>query len=248
MDPVSFSDEPMTDDPITMSYDFSFDKKSLLLILGGSVAIGILLFFAGFIVGWDRGKYAARLTLKDEDTAKTVQKQPPADNRSAGAASVVAPAPQTKPAAAPSEENKAPAAPDTKPEKPVSTAASASQLETPSPSGSQTKPAARAAPEKSSPSEPASSAGESADAAADQSSFSLQLGAFQNENNALRLKNDMKSRGYPVFVFNTLDAGGRVWHTVRIGRYSDMKKALEAATTFAEKEKIPVFVRPLNEL
>src|SRR5437868_3972531 len=39
-----------------MSYDFSFDKKSVLLIVVGCAAIGLLLFFAGFIVGLDRGK------------------------------------------------------------------------------------------------------------------------------------------------------------------------------------------------
>src|SRR5881227_2779432 len=39
-----------------MSYDFSFNKKSVILIVIGCVVIGVLLFFAGFIVGVNRGQ------------------------------------------------------------------------------------------------------------------------------------------------------------------------------------------------
>src|SRR5205823_13440730 len=39
-----------------MSYDFSFSNKSLILIIAGCVAVGLLLFFAGFIIGLDRGQ------------------------------------------------------------------------------------------------------------------------------------------------------------------------------------------------
>src|SRR5215467_463530 len=55
-----------------MSYDFSFDKKSIFFILGGSVAIGVLVFFAGFIVGWDRGTEDARLEFEKQNPASPV--------------------------------------------------------------------------------------------------------------------------------------------------------------------------------
>ena len=103
---------------------------------------------------------------------------------------------------------------------------------------------AQAAPEKLAL--PQTSSGD--DPPGDDPAFSLQLGAFQNEHNALRFKDDLKSRGYPAFVFNTPDAGGRVWHTVRLGHYPDMKKAAAAAAVFTGKEKLPAFVRPGNEL
>ncbi|HEY6350628.1 MAG TPA: SPOR domain-containing protein [Candidatus Angelobacter sp.] len=253
-----------------MSYDFSFDKKSVLFILGGSVAIGVLLFFAGFIMGWDRGEYAARLDMENSDGSSTAQKQPASGKPAVETAALAKPQAQTKstaesdsaqpkPVSAPQakETSATPAAPEAKPEQPSAAAASESKPEKPVSATSPPKPpeqtAAQAAPEKSAPEKPspsqaASSGADPAAPDAEQSAFSLQLGAFQDEHNAVRFKNDLKSRGYPVFVFHTLDAGGRIWHTVRLGHYPDMKKASEAATVFVGKEKIPAFVRPGNEL
>jgi hypothetical protein len=60
-----------------MAYDFSFDKKSVAALLAGSVALCVLLFFAGVLVGvgWDAEpstQAVARKTPTDSET------QPPA--------------------------------------------------------------------------------------------------------------------------------------------------------------------------
>src|SRR5579864_5115993 len=135
-----------------MSYDFSFDKKSVLFILGGSVAIGVLLFFAGFIVGWDRGEYAARLDMENSDGSSTAQKQPASGKPAVETAALARPqAPpksasesdsaQPKSASAPqAKENGAtPAAPEAKPEKPSAAATSESKPAKPASAASSPK-------------------------------------------------------------------------------------------------------------
>src|SRR5262245_10946359 len=39
-----------------MSHDFSFSTKSVILIVAGCIAIGVLLFVAGYIIGLDKGQ------------------------------------------------------------------------------------------------------------------------------------------------------------------------------------------------
>jgi cell division septation protein DedD len=212
-----------------MSYDFSFDKKSAFLILGSFIAIGALLFFAGFVVGWNRGNNEARLSAQQNTF---VAQNPPITVNAEG------------------------------PEKTenASTAAGADSVQAEAASAKSTAtlpPAAEADPKISKansdpPSGSIASLGSPKNADADavdgETGFSLQVGAFQDEGNAQRCETNLKSRGYPAFTFNTLDAGGRSWHTVRIGHYPDVKKAAQAAVTFTGKEKLPAFIRPVNEL
>lgn len=238
-----------------MSYDFSFDKKSIFFILGGSVAIGALLFFAGFVVGWDRGTEEARLEFqKQNPAAPVVAKVKAAPDKVAVAAAPVEIKTTTDSQAAPPKEipssqqteQKSPAAPEQKaeakpsaaePEKKPEAQASASSASTGEEPSAQKKSLAQNKPSPA------------AQADADEASgFSLQIGAFQNADNALRCKSSLTSRGYAVFVFNTLDAAGRTWHTVRLGHYPNIDKASAAAAVFTTKEKLPVFIRPVDEL
>ena len=230
-----------------MSYDFSFDKKSIFFILGGSVAIGALLFFAGFIVGWDRGTEEARLEFqKQSPSAPVVAKVKTAPESVASAPVEIKTATDSQ-AAPPKEtpssqqtEEKSPAAPELKAEAKPAPAESAKKAETQASASSATTGEKSSAQNKPSP---------AAQADADEDSgFSLQIGAFQNEDNALRCQSSLKSRGYTVFVFNTLDAAGRTWHTVRMGHYPNIDKASAAAAVFTTKERLPVFIRPVDEL
>jgi cell division septation protein DedD len=242
-----------------MSYDFSFDKKSIFFILGGSVAIGALLFFAGFIVGWDRGTDEARLEFQKQNPAAPVVAKAkttpasvapaPAETKTATDSQAAPPkdAPsnqQTEQKSLPAPELKAAAKPSpAESEKKPETQASASSATIGEEPSTQKEPSAQ---KESLAQKKASSA---AQADADEASgFSLQIGAFQNEDNALRCKSSLKSRGYAVFVFNTLDAAGRTWHTVRMGHYPSVDKASAAAAVFTTKERLPVFIRPVNEL
>ena len=62
-----------------MNYDFSLNKKSLIFIISGCLAVSVLVFFAGFVLGWDRGtKHPAQLELKKQNAPVAVQNQPAA--------------------------------------------------------------------------------------------------------------------------------------------------------------------------
>jgi cell division septation protein DedD len=198
-----------------MSYDFSFDKKTAVLMAIGCIVTGVLLFLAGFIVGIDR----------TSGQAEAAAKQPPASGV------------QIKPAAQDMGQPPLPPLQKPSPEKRNQTSSPASAAE-----GSQT-PASQAKTESTQATADSKAKG---DEAKEQSGFSLQLGAFQAEDNALKLRDNMKSKGYPVFLFRALDADGHVWHTVRMGHYPDMKRASQAAASFSSKEQISAWVRPSN--
>jgi cell division septation protein DedD len=209
-----------------MSYDFSFDKKSVLLIVLGCAAVGLLLFFAGFIVGLDRGK-----------------------------SQLVAPQNKREIPSVPEKESTASASEktDVAQQEPSSTAVS----EKPAPEKSKEPPAPGSAENKSSEPQQDSKPSPKQDDAKDKddkdkdkdkekTEFSLQLGAFQTEDNALKLRDSLKSKGYPVFLFRVLDSNGHLWHTVRMGQYADMKAASQAAAKMTGKEQISAWVRPSN--
>ena len=208
-----------------MSYDFSFSNKSLILIIAGCVAVGLLLFFAGFIIGLDRGQnestVRASVTGHNQPESKTESDKGPT---ASSAENPAAPQPE-QPSTTVSEK---PVAEKSK-EAPAAAAAEGKSPEAP-------KDAKSASPKE----------GEGKDKEKEKDKFSVQLGAFQTEDNALRLRDSFKSKGYSVFLFRVLDGGGHVWHTVRMGHYADMKEANQAAEKITNREQVSAWVRPAN--
>jgi cell division septation protein DedD len=199
-----------------MSYDFSFDKKSAILIVTGCVAVGLLLFFAGYIVGLDRGQnqptVQASLAPQNGRAAKNEPEKalaPPVTEKTAALLKKGAPEKGPEPSAANVSESKSSEAP--------SDAKSSSAKE-----------------------------GDAKDKDKDKNTFSLQLGAFQTEENALKLRDNLKSKGYPVFLFRVTDEEGHLWHMVRMGHYADKKEASKAAAKVTGKQQISAWVRPSN--
>jgi cell division septation protein DedD len=207
-----------------MSYDFSFDKKSGLLIVVGCVAIGLLLFFAGFIVGLDSGKSQLVATQNKREVPSAPEKE-----STASISEKTDVAKQEPPSTAVSEK---PA-----PEK---------SKEPPAPSSAENKSSEPQQDSKPSPKQDDAKNKDDKDKDKDKAEFSLQLGAFQTEDNALKLRDSLKSKGYPVFLFRVLDSNGHLWHTVRMGQYADMKAASQAAAKMTGKEQISAWVRPSN--
>lgn len=72
--------------------------------------------------------------------------------------------------------------------------------------------------------------------------YSVQVGAFSNENNARSLVDTLKSKGYDAFINTDVIGGGKTIHRVLIGKFSDGKKALEHSRTVQQKEGIKSFV------
>lgn len=215
-----------------MSYDFSFSTKSIILIIIGCLAVGILLFFAGYIIGLDKGKSDLTLQAGLPDLNQSGSKKEDAKT---------AASPPEKPSASKKEGPAAPAPGKSGTEK---------GQEPPAPAAAEKK-SGEASPEKKASSskegEEAKDKDDGKDAKdKDKPAFSVQLGAFQTEDHALVLRNRFKGKGYPVFLFRVLDPNGHVWHTVRMGHYSDMKEAAQAAEKLTNKEQISAWVRPAN--
>jgi len=218
-----------------MSYDFSFSTKSIILMMVGCLAIAVLLFFAGYIIGLDKGESGPSLRASLPGNDQSESKTAPEKQTTAS--------PLEKPSASKKEASAAPA-----PEKPE-----AEKGQGPPAPAATEKKSAEASPEgkASSPKEGEEAKdkddGKSKDAKEkDKPAFSVQLGAFQTEDHALALRDRFKGKGYPVFLFRVLDPNGHVWHTVRMGHYSDMKEAGHAAEKITNKEQVSAWVRPAN--
>jgi cell division protein FtsN len=89
------------------------------------------------------------------------------------------------------------------------------------------KPAAAPAPEKSAHLSAMPTSGE----------LTLQAGAFPDKDQALRLHEALKAKGYrPIIVPS--EAAGATWYRVRVGRFPDRASADVGAAALAETAKV----------
>lgn len=68
--------------------------------------------------------------------------------------------------------------------------------------------------------------------------YSVQIGVFQNENNAAALTSEMKKKGYDAFIQKDAKDPGRILHRVLVGRFDDRKKAAAESGAILQKEGI----------
>ena len=78
--------------------------------------------------------------------------------------------------------------------------------------------------------------------------FTIQIGAFLDEENAVNLFDSLKMKDYDLHLFTATDTLGRTWYNVRIGFYPDFNKASMAADSISRREDMPTMVRPLDKL
>lgn len=76
--------------------------------------------------------------------------------------------------------------------------------------------------------------------------FAIQVGSFQNKEEADRLALKLSDRGYETYVVmaNIVNKGD--WYRVRVGKYDDRPKALEAAEKFSSAEQISAIIVSRN--
>jgi cell division septation protein DedD len=233
-----------------MSYDFSFNKKTISFLLGGSAFVGIMLFIAGLLVGanWKTEPTTlAAVTSPQPVAAATTTTAPPAPATEAVPKEPVLKAEaSTPPIAAPAEV----AAP--------SVAAPASVKQSHSNAPAESRPSLALPPLR----ESAASAdevkiiqradtvaAEEADSAGtNQLAFSVQVGVFVDKNGADQLVRRMQSKGYRPIILTANDDESRRWYAVRVGAYANRTEAAEAAANIGTQEKIKAVVRPLGSL
>lgn len=72
--------------------------------------------------------------------------------------------------------------------------------------------------------------------------YSVQVGAFGNEKNAISFADKLKQKGYDAFIQKDVTADQKTIHRVLIGKFNDNKKALEHSRIILQKEGIKSFI------
>jgi cell division septation protein DedD len=71
--------------------------------------------------------------------------------------------------------------------------------------------------------------------------FAVQVGAFAESEGAERLADDLRAKGFPVYVSPGAAAGGPRWR-VRVGPHATREAAEQAADELERREKLPTWV------
>jgi len=78
--------------------------------------------------------------------------------------------------------------------------------------------------------------------------FSVQVGAFQSRENAQKLTELLKAKGYAARLQPFEGWSKKVLYTVRMGEYGTRREAEKKAAAFSSQEQLPSTVRPAGEL
>ncbi len=81
-----------------------------------------------------------------------------------------------------------------------------------------------------------------------QITYSIQTGAFLEKSLAQNQIELLKSKKYPAFLVSAWDAQKQLWHTVRVGRFTNILEARKAAEALRQKERLPARVYGLGSL
>lgn len=213
-----------------MNYEFSMNKKEMMVLLFGLGLLGVLLFAAGLLIGYGSRPSPLPANPFVAQNLSKVKLVPPAP---AKAVSLVKPLQASPPTAGPASTGSNP------PQGPANASLLTSAAAAPNPPPVAADPGASIATK-------ASGQAPAADAAA--KAYSIQMGAFLDPNNAARLVKNLKGLGYNATIFKAPDRRGRIWDAVRLGRFNDLGDAMRAASEFRTKEQIFALVRPANTL
>lgn len=208
-----------------MNYEFALDKKAIVSVVAGWVVIGVLLFFAGWIVGrqWPMSETAATPTAAADEQRAELPKEPLLDDETLA------------------RRSNAPRKINPK----VTTPTEATE------SLAQAAPAPAAPPNDGRVvivSEAETDQANNEEVAAEPDYVTVQVGVFLEEKDASRLLKEIESKGYSPTFFSGRDAEARQWYAVRIGVYSDRDQASKAAANFTKQEGLKAVVRPLESL
>ncbi len=72
--------------------------------------------------------------------------------------------------------------------------------------------------------------------------YSVQVGVYENEKNAVLFVNKLKKKGYEVFAIKDLRANNRSVHRVLVGKFKNKNEALNLSKVIQQKEGIQSFV------
>jgi len=212
-------------------YRFVFDRNKLIMLLGGAVLSGVLMFAAGILIGLaltapSRSELAM---LKAQQSAAKGASESPAR-----------PAAQTLAAVAPPQVPAQTATPQVQAPAPAAAPVMAPTVVTPA--------IQTAAPPPVAVVDVSSVSSLGTAIPAEKDVFSLQIGAYPDAKAARELQTDLRERGYPAAIFTGVDTERKEWHAVRIGGFATLGKASAAAAAFTGKERLQALIRPSDSL
>jgi cell division septation protein DedD len=228
-----------------MNYDYSFNKKTISFLLGGSAFVGIMLFIAGLLVGanWKAEPTAlAAVTSPQPVASAVVTTAPPAPAPEAVPKEPVLKAEAVKPQVTAPAEVVAPSVAPSAVEQSHSNAPAESRRSPALPSSREADDV-RIIERADAPTDV-----ESHPVSKNQLTFSIQVGVFMEENAAHQLVRQLQGKGYRPIILTANDDEARRWYAVRIGAYANRTEATEAATNIGAQEKLKAVVRPLGSL
>ncbi len=76
--------------------------------------------------------------------------------------------------------------------------------------------------------------------------YTLQVGAYNNPQEALELVNQLKKKGYDAYQVTGSAAAKGTVHRVRIGHFQNLQEAREFALTFEKKENLKPIISSLQ--
>ena len=78
--------------------------------------------------------------------------------------------------------------------------------------------------------------------------YAIQVGAFRVKAFADERISILKSMDFKPFIFSTADSKGRMWYTVRVGRFQTLENTNEALSIFHKKTEFPAAVVHVDSL
>jgi len=217
-----------------MSYDFSLNRKKIVLVSTISVALAFLIFMAG----WMAGIMANISRIPSQEIGPSGQRD--------AAISKPAMTPATTPQKFIADNQKTAA--DQVAQKPDAAASSQEVSEIKAAAPKVRMPIVVKPQPQKMPSVPEKAAEKSVGVLTEKKAFSVQAGAFLEKENADDMVSDLREKGYQPHIFEALDHKNQKVFTVRIADYEELEDASQAAALFTKKEHIPAVVKDINSL
>jgi cell division septation protein DedD len=76
--------------------------------------------------------------------------------------------------------------------------------------------------------------------------YAVQVGAFNNSQDAQEMVKKLKSKGYAAYSVTGSAAAKGSWHRVRVGRFQSLQEARQFALAFEKKERIKTIITPIS--
>ncbi|MFH2011148.1 MAG: SPOR domain-containing protein [Pseudomonadota bacterium] len=72
--------------------------------------------------------------------------------------------------------------------------------------------------------------------------YTVQIGAFQDKEEARKMADKLEKKGYPVYIVSSNIPTKGIMHRVRVGHYDNIEDAKKLGLTIEMKESLPTYI------